>query len=200
MSQKKCVFFFYIWARMQILESLDYWFWIPVLFWVGLYFWFYRVTYPRYMKKLVRKGIKWAFVPAWRSYWAPLDFLFTLLMALASALPAIWVLYNWFDYPWYYGFAVSPLFFALGPVFCRTAKKKTAALYQSAYFLEYRRVRYETESKGNFRNEVDVHNHTIWSFTKKLKNAEAHGRLWKYVNAMAKTKKIPRDIYAETMY
>lgn len=192
--------FFYIWARMQILESLDYWFWIPVLFWVGLYFWFYRVTYPRYMKKLVRKGIKWAFVPAWRSYWAPLDFLFTLLMALASALPAIWVLYNWFDYPWYYGFAVSPLFFALGPVFCRTAKKKTAALYQSAYFLEYRRVRYETESKGNFRNEVDVHNHTIWSFTKKLKNAEAHGRLWKYVNAMAKTKKIPRDIYAETMY
>jgi hypothetical protein len=185
---------------MQILESLDYWFWIPVLFWVGLYFWFYRVTYPRYMKKLVRKGIKWAFVPAWRSYWAPLDFLFTLLMALASALPAIWVLYNWFDYPWYYGFAVSPLFFALGPVFCRTAKKKTAALYQSAYFLEYRRVRYETESKGNFRNEVDVHNHTIWSFTKKLKNAEAHGRLWKYVNAMAKTKKIPRDIYAETMY
>jgi hypothetical protein len=192
--------FFYIWARMQILESLDYWFWIPVLFWVGLYFWFYRVTYPRYMKKLVRKGIKWAFVPAWRSYWAPLDFLFTLLMALASALPAIWVLYNWFDYPWYYGFAVSPLLFALGPVFCRTAKKKTAALYQSAYFLEYRRVRYETESKGNFRNEVDVHNHTIWSFTKKLKNAEAHGRLWKYVNAMAKTKKIPRDIYAETMY
>ena len=82
---------------------------------------------------------------------------------------------------------------------CRVAKSNTAQLYQSAYFLEYRRVRYETEIKGNFRSEADVHNRTIWSFTKKLKNAEAHGRLWKYVNAMAKTKKIPPDVYAETM-
>ena len=185
---------------MQILESLDYWFWIPVLFWVGLYFWFYRVTYPRYMKKLVRKGIKWAFVPAWRSYWAPLDFLFTLLMALASALPAIWVLYNWFDCPGITALPCRRCSLLLGPVFCRTAKRKTAALYQSAYFLEYRKVRYESEIKGNFRSETDVHNHTIWSFTKKLKYAEAHGRLWKYVNAMAKTKKIPPDVYAETMY
>lgn len=185
---------------MQILESLDYWFWIPVIFWIGLYFWFYRVTYPRYMKKLVRKGIKWAYVPAWRGYWLPLDFLFTLLMSLASALPAVWVFFKWFDLPWYYGFAVSPLFFIVGAVLCRTAKSKTAELYQSAYFLEYRKVRYESEIKGNFRSETDVHNHTIWSFTKKLKYAEAHGRLWKYVNAMAKTKKIPPDVYAETMY
>ena len=111
---------------MQILESLDYWFWIPVFFWIGLYFWFYRVTYPRYMKKLVRKGIKWAYVPAWRGYWLPLDFLFTLLMALVSALPAVWVFFKWFDLPWYYGFAVSPLFFIVGAVLCRTAKSKTA--------------------------------------------------------------------------
>ena len=92
--------------------------------------------------------------------------------------------------------AVCLLFFSVS---C-TAKSKTAELYQSAYFLEYRKVRYESEIKGNFRSETDVHNHTIWSFTKKLKYAEAHGRLWKYVNAMAKTKKIPPDVYAETMY
>ena len=123
-------------------------------------------------------------------------FIFTLLMSLASALPAVWMFFKWLDLPWYYGFAVSPLFFIVGAVLCRTAKSKTAELYQSAYFLEYRKVRYESEIKGNFRSE----NHTIWSFTKKLKYAEAHGRLWKYVNAMAKTKKIPPDVYAETMY
>lgn len=185
---------------MQILESLDYWFWTPVLFWVGLYFWFYRVSYPRYFKKLIKKGIKWVYMPIWKGYWLPADCLFSVLTAVVSALPSIWIIYNWVDAPWYYGFIVSPLFFIVDAVLCRIAKSKTAQLYQSAYFLEYRKVRYETEIKGNFRNEVDVHNHTIWSFTKKLKNAEAHGRLWKYVNAMAKTKKIPRDIYAETMY
>ena len=82
----------------------------------------------------------------------------------------------------------------------RVAMRKVAEIYQSAYFYEYRRVRYESERKGAFQNEGDVHNRTIWSFTKKLRNAEAHRRLWKYVNAMAKTKKIPRDVYAETMY
>ena len=185
---------------MQILESLDYWFWVPVLFWVGLYFWFYRVSYPRYLKKLVKKGVKWAFIPIWRGYWLPMDILFTLFVSIISALPLIWVMYKWVDYPWFYGFIVSPLFLVVCAAICRMARLKAADLYQSAYFLEYRKVRYETEIKGNFRNEVDVHNRAIWSFTKKLKNAEAHGRLWKYVNAMAKTKKIPPDVYAETMY
>lgn len=185
---------------MQFFETMDYWFWVPILFWVGLYFWFYRVTYPRYLKKLVKKGIKWAYMPAWQSYWFPLDLLFSLLTALVSAVPVIWVLFRWSDLPWYGGFVASPLFLAVAAILCRAAKKKTAGLFQSAYFLEYRKVRYETEIKGNFRNEMDVHNRTIWSFTRKLKNAEAHGYLWKYVNAMANTKKIPPDVYAETLY
>lgn len=185
---------------MEILESLDYWFWIPLLFWIGLFLWFYRVSYPTYLKKLVKKGIKWAYVPEWRGYWRRLDVFFDFIMALVSSLPAIWVLYNWTDLPWFYGFAISPLFLVMGVVMGRYAKAKTADLFQSAYFLEYRKVRYETEIKGNFRTETDVNNRTIWSFTRKLKNAEAHGRLWKYVNAMAKTKKIPPDVYAETMY
>ncbi|WP_298770581.1 hypothetical protein [uncultured Fibrobacter sp.] len=158
------------------------------------------MSYPRYLKKLVKKGIKWAYVPAWHGYWGTLDMLFSFLTILLSAIPAIWILFKWLDYPWYYGFASCPVFVVFAVMVCSGAKKKTAELFQSAYFLEYRRVRYETEIKGTFRNESDVHNRTIWSYTKKLKNAEAHGRLWKYVNAMAKTKKIPPDIYAETMY
>lgn len=185
---------------MDILSSLDYWFWIPVLFWVGIFFWFYRVSYPLYLKKLVKKGKKWAYVPAIKGYFASLDIVFTFMMALVSALPAIWVLNKWTDVDWFFGFAVSPVFILVGVVLCHVARVKVADLYQSAYFLEYRKVRYETEVKGNFRSETDVHNRTIWSFTKKLKNAEAHGRLWKYVNAMARTKKIPPDVYAETMY
>lgn len=148
----------------------------------------------------MKKGHKWAFVPEWKDYWFVLDVVWTLLAALASVLPVAWGLVKLGDLPWFYGFASVPLFLLLGLVLCGMAKRRTGELFQSAYFLEYRKVRYETEIKGNFRSEADVHNRTIWSFTKKLKNAEAHGRLWKYVNAMAKTKKIPPDVYAETTY
>lgn len=185
---------------MQILESMDYWFWSPLLFWVGLYFWFYRVSYPTYLKKQMKKGHKWAFVPEWKGYWIPLDVVFGVVASVASVIPVAWALMKLSDLPWFYGFVAVPLFFAIVAVLSNVAKKRTAQLFQSAYFLEYRKVRYETEIKGNFRSEADVHNRTIWSFTKKLKNAEAHGRFWKYVNAMAKTKKIPPDVYAETTY
>ena len=77
---------------------------------------------------------------------------------------------------------------------------KISSIFESAYFLEYRRARYQIESKGEFFEEADIHNRTVWSFNKKLRHAQDHHRFWKYVNAMAKTKKIPPDIYAETMY
>lgn len=185
---------------MSFLDSLDFWFWIPVVFWVGLYFWFYRGSYPLYLKKQMRKGQKWAFVPASRGNLLLLDVLFSTATSVASVLPAIWIVHKCSDAPWYWGFVVVPLCLVASFVVSGVAKKKTATLFQAAYFLEYRKVRYESEIKGNFRSEVDVHNRTVWSYTKKLKNAEAHHRLWKYVNAMAKTKKIPPDVYAETMY
>lgn len=185
---------------MDVFSILNYCFWTPILAWIGLYFWFYRVSYPTYFKSQMRKGRKWAFIPVWKGFWTPCDVLFSLIMSVLSALPAIWVIHNWTDLDWTYGFVVTPVFLVVGFILCRVAKAKTAKLYQSAYFLEYRKVRYKYEVKGNFRNEGDVQNQTVWSYTKKLKNAEAHGRLWKYVNAMAKTKKIPPDIYAETMY
>lgn len=185
---------------MDILSSLDYWFWVPVLFWIGLFFWFYRVSYPTYLKKLLRKGQKWVYIPTSKFFWKPCDILFTLFVSVSSVLPTVWILNKWTELPLEYALAEIPLFLVLALVLCNVAKKKTANLYQSAYFLEYRRVRYESESKGNFRSEADIHNQTIWRFTKNLKKAESRGRLWKYVNAMARTKKIPRDILAETMY
>ena len=200
--------FFYIYARMQmfdidtlltqVLNTLDYWFWVPLVFWFLLYRWFFSVSYPIYFKKLANKRIKWAFVPKWKFYWKPLDSFFTLILSIASALPAIWAVMKWLPiYPWFYGFAVSPLFILFALLLRRIARDKAAKLYQSAYFLEYRKACYECDIKGALRNESDIQNRTIWSFTKKLKNAETHGRLWKYVNAMAASKKIPRDIYAE---
>lgn len=185
---------------MDIFASLDYWFWVPVLFWIGLFFWFYRVSYPTYLKKLLKKGQKWVFIPKSKGYWLVGDVVLSLIVAVSSVLPSIWAFNKWNVLPLEYALAEIPLFLVLTFVLSNVAKKKTAALYRSAYFLAYRKVRYESDIKGNFRNEADIQNRTVWCFAKNLKNAEAHGRLWKYVNAMAKTKKIPPDIYAETMY
>ena len=183
-----------------VLSVLDYVFWAPVLLWIGLFFWFYRVSYPTYLQKMLRKGQKWAYIPAAKTFWKPCDIVFTLAVSLFSVAPSVWAFGKWSELPAVYALAEVPLFLILGVALCNVATKKTANLYRSAYFLEYRRVRYESESKGVFRSEADVHNQTVWRFTRNLKKAESRGRLWKYVNAMARTKKIPRDVIAETMY
>ena len=64
---------------------------------------------------------------------------------------------------------------------------------------EYRRTCYESDSRGNLRIEADILNRTAWNFNRKLRYAEKHRRLRKYVHAMAASKKIPPDLYAETM-
>lgn len=184
-----------------------YVFWIPLLLWVALYFWFWRFSNPLYLKKMVKKGKKWAVVP---NYVAKNpskvtqirleNVVFSIVAAALSSYSVAWGL-NWlgFEFP-EYGFASALLFVVVSAVLYKLAVSRVGEAYQSAYFLEYRRVRYETEKNGTFRSEMDVHNRTVWSFARKLGNAESHGRLWKYVNAMARTKKIPPDIYAETMY
>ena len=185
---------------MEDMSCLVYWFWVPVVLWALLFLWFYRVTYPTYLKKLVKEGKKWAYVPAIKPSFRRLDVVFTLVASLFSVVPVLWCIKRWTDLDPVLGLSFLPLFFLFAFFLCRIAKRKTSRLFQGAYFLEYRRVRYQSESKGTFQSESDVQNRTVWSFTKNLKKAESRGRLWKLVNAMAKTKKIPPDVYAETLY
>lgn len=185
---------------MSVFESLDYWFFVPVFFWIGLYFWFYRCSYPLYLKKRMKQGCKWAFVPKSRYNLLLLDILFVVIVSCLSTLPIVWVIFKWTDYSLFYGIVFAPIFILPCVLLCKIAKSKTASLFQSAYFLEYCKVRYFIETKGSAINESDLNNRAIWSFTKKLRNAELHGCLWKYVNAMANTKKIPPDLYAEALY
>lgn len=192
---------------MEDFSWYSYVAWVPLLLWGALFFWFWRFSNPLFLKKMVRKGNKWAYVPEYISKnpgnvlkLMLANFLFSLVASVASAWSVVWLLYVFHVDGFIFGFVSVPLFLAVAVILYRAAMKKISILYRSAYFLEYRKVRYETEKKGLFRSEPDVNNRAIWSFTKKLKNAEEHRRLWKYVNAMARTKKIPPDIYAETMY
>lgn len=181
--------------------------WLPLVLWVLLYFWYLRCLNPLFLKKMVRKGHKWAVVPDYvakdhskASKLRLQKVLFSLVVILLSSCSVAWCFGTLHLCEPVFGFASAVIFIVFAVVLYNIAMGRISSIYQGAYFLEYRRVRFESEKKGAFQNEADVHNRTIWSFTKKLKNAEAHHRLWKYVNAMAKTKKIPPDVYAETMY
>lgn len=192
---------------MECLSYLDYAFWTPILLWVGLYFWFYRCAYPIFLKKNLKKGKKWAYVPTKISKNSGklvqlklLTFVFSLVSSVGTAFTVCWVLFKTELAEPFYGFASIPLFFVASLIVYKAVMGKIAWIFQSAYYLEYRRVHYVADVKGVVQSEMDIHNKTIWSFTKKLRNAEAHGRLWKYVNSMASTKKIPPDIYAEMVY
>jgi hypothetical protein len=189
---------------MQFLDRLDYVFWIPLVLWVPLFFWFMRCSYPLFFKKMVKKGKKWAYMPEKFGKNSPrmaiyrlLNVLFSLVVSLGSSIGVVWALNKWTQVPAVYGFASAIAFLVFAMVLYRLAVGKVAVIFQSAYFLEYRRAHYESDSKGKMQSEADIHNRAIWSFTKNLRHAESHGRLWKYVNAMAKTKKIPPDILAE---
>ena len=192
---------------MEFLEIFDYVFWVPLIFWVALYFWFYRCAYPLHLHKMVKKGKKWAFLSASSSELNAqnakiriLNILISLIASVALAFSCCWALFRLEVCDPVFGFIALALGPFLALVLYRIAMSKISSIFESAYFLEYRRARYQIESKGEFLEQEDIHNRTVWSFNKKLRHAQEHHRFWKYVNAMAKTKKIPPDIYAETMY
>ena len=192
---------------MVFLEKFDYLSWIPLVLGVSLYFWFYRCAYPLHLHKMLKKGRKWAFVSASSSEKNAknarirlLNVFFSLLFSISLAFTGCWGLFRLQIGEPVYGLGAAVLGLLLSIVLYRIAMSRISSIFESAYFLEYRKVRYQIESKGEFLEMDDIHNRTVWSFNKKLRNAQVHGRFWKYVNAMAKTKKIPPDVYAETMY
>lgn len=192
---------------MEYLDKLDYVIWLPLLLWGALYFWFWRFSYPLFMHKMVKKGQRWAYVSgssaeihSRKAKLRLLNFVFSLIASVALSVSVCWVFRRFGVCEPVYGFVAIAPAMILAAVLYSIAMGRIAAMFTSAYFLEYRRVRYETESKGTFMSEPDIHNRTIWSYNKKLRHAQEHRRFWKYVRAMAKTKKIPPDVYAETMY
>lgn len=191
---------------MDFLSFFNYVTWVPLVLWVALFFWYRFVAYPLYLKKQVVKGRKWAYFPEFASknhafigHLRLKCFLLSFLVIVLSTLSIVWCVWKFTAFPPYYGMASFVVFSLISVVVYNKAVSKFGHLLQSAYFLEYRRACFESDSRGNLRNEADVLNRTVWSFTRKLRNAEKHRRLRKYVYAMAACKKIPPDLYAETI-
>lgn len=186
---------------MDLDIFLEYAFWTPVLLWVGLHFWFRNVSYAVFMKKEVNRGEKWAYVsegyvkhPGRVSFLRFCDVLFSLVISLVSAVVVVLMLEKFGFQEAKFGFISLSVFLMIAYIMKRRTDVKLTDLFQSAFYLEYRRVRYEVFLKGVVMDERNVKNRAGLSFAHKLNNAESHGRFWRYVKAMARSKKVPPEI------
>lgn len=188
---------------MDLDVILEYGFWLPVLLWVGLYFWFRNVSYVVFMKKKVNEGQKWAYAseafvkhPGRVGFLRFCDVLFSLVVSAVTAVVVVWFLkkYGFGEYA-NYGFVSFFVFLGLAYSMVHRTEIKLTDLFQSAFYLEYRWVQYDVNRKGIMMSEENVRDRAGLSYAHKLHNAEAHHRFWKYVKAMAASKKVPPELF-----
>ena len=188
---------------MDIDAFLEYAFWVPVLLWVGLYFWFRNVSYVVFMKKKVNGGQKWAYVseeyvkqPGRVAFLRFCDVFFSIVVSGVTAVVVVWFFkkYGFGEFA-NYGFVSFFIFLGLAYSMVHRTETKLTDLFQSAFYLEYRWVRYDVDRKGIMMSEENVRDRAGLSYAHKLHNAEAHHRFWKYVKAMAASKKIPPEMF-----
>ena len=188
---------------MDIDAFLEYAFWVPVLLWVGLYFWFRNVSYVVFMKKKVNGGQKWAYVseeyvkqPGRVVFLRFCDVFFSIVVSGVTAVVVVWFFkkYGFGEFA-NYGFVSFFVFLALAYSMVHRTETKLTDLFQSAFYLEYRWVRYDVDRKGIMMSEENVRDRAGLSYAHKLHNAEAHHRFWKYVKAMAASKKVPPEMF-----
>ena len=189
---------------MMVINTLvEYSFWTPVLLWVGLHFWFRNVSYVVFLKKQLDRGEKWAYVlsgfvknPGRVSFLRFCDYLFTVITSVATSATVVWTLQKiGLGTNAYYGFVSVLIFVWIAHLMKRRTELKLTDLFQSAFYLEYRWVRYGIDRKGIMMDESNVKNRAGLSFAHKLNNAENHHRFWRYVKAMAKSKKVPPEMF-----
>ena len=188
---------------MDFEAFLQYGFWVPVLLWVGLHFWFRNISYVVFMKKKVNGGQKWAYVsesyvknPSRVSFLRFCDVIFSLLVSLVTAVVMVGFLKkNGLGEFANYGIVSVVVFLGLAYLMVRRTEFKLTDLFQSAFYLEYRWVNYGIQRKGITMSDENVRDRAGLSYAHKLRNAEDHGRFWKYVKSMAASKKVPPEMF-----
>ena len=188
---------------MELYTLVDYLFWIPVLFWVGLHFWFRNVSYVVFLKKQLDRGEKWAYVleeyvknPGRVKFLRFCDYLFTAVASISTATVVVWTLRKFgFAEMANFGFVTVILFLVLANFMKRRTELKLTDLFQSAFYQEYRWVNYGIQRKGITMSDENIRDRAGLSYAHKLRNAEDHGRFWKYVKSMAASKKVPPEMF-----
>lgn len=107
---------------MDWLSVFNYLFWLPVVLWVG-YFCFSRyVSYPIALRKLLRRGEVWVYIPQWwktrKAFWVRFcSVLISMMTILFSTLTACWIIWLFFPAKAFLGFFVVSCFCSFFSIF-----------------------------------------------------------------------------------
>jgi hypothetical protein len=184
------------------IKIFGQYFWFGLLFWAGVFLWFRYRAYPLYLKKLLRSGKNWVYIPLWWKENPKRHFQIkvvgVLLMAFAvfsSASSLYWLmpLNSWV-------FLIGLILFSIvGLFFARWSVRYVGNLELDCYFFEYRKQVFYDQKEGKKIQDSDIRNRTTWAFQSHLKRADEHGRFLQYIVSMAKSQKKPKDLYAEAI-
>lgn len=182
------------------IKIFGQYFWLGLLLWAGVFVWFRYKLYPLYLKRMLRSGKNWIYIPLWwkanskkHAQLVVVGVLFLMLAIFFSAASLYWLmpLTSWV-------FVIGlVLFSVVGFFLVQKSVRYVGFLEQDCYFFVYRKEVFYDQKEGKIIQESDIRNRTTWSFQSLLKRADEHGRFLQYIVAMSRSKKRPKDLYAE---
>jgi len=189
---------------MEWLSVFNYLFWLPVAFWIGFFFFSRYVAYPITLKKLLRQGEVWVYIPKWwksrKAFWVRSCSVFlSVLTVLLSTVVVCWAISLFSTTKAYLGFVIFPVFVLLAVFLFKRSSRYVYRLQRATYFLYYKRFLHDSQKSGQEMKDADLRMRSSWEIQRTLLRAEKSGKLLTYLLAAANTQKIPKDLYAEAL-
>lgn len=185
---------------LDFLSGLDYFMWVPLLFWAGLVLVARFGAFPLELKRRVRLGERWVYVSKrWSkgspvaSFWKLVSVLLGALAALSTTLVCCRAV-SLLGFDPAFGLPSVIIFIIVAVLVFRVAAARVFELERSAHFLFYRRLVHNSQLEGKIPTEEDLRTRSAWEFHNALWKAERRGRFFRYLNAAARSKKIPKDL------
>lgn len=174
---------------MDYIRSAGALFWLFPILWAALLLWARFLAYPLALKRRIRMGKTWCYVPEWWSKKPLARFgvvLFLVILAVFSALmTASSLLLLLPTTPYWFVFLFLAVLIIAKPL-TDFAMNRVYRLQVNAYFLEYKKQSEHYSKMGRPLSEDDLAGHTAWAFRNAMKKAESEKRLFKYLKEMAK--------------
>ncbi|MCK9182434.1 MAG: hypothetical protein M0P13_06100 [Fibrobacteraceae bacterium] len=172
------------------ISSFGKLFWLPFVLWTGLFFWSRYLAYPLALKRRIRNGKTWCYVPDWWSkktyhhFWTVFG-LFVLVLSSVVSLAAVifWILpatIYWFLF-------LVIVFLVVAKFFLAWAMNLVFKWEVNCYFYEYKKQANLYQKSGKILSEEDLTGHTVWAFQNDLRRADSRGRFFQYLKSMSQS-------------
>jgi Zn-dependent protease with chaperone function len=178
---------------LTVLDFFATWFWLPIPLTALHFLWCWFKAYPLYLESRIKDRSSpkaWVFLPSWwKGSLVKVAYPIMLLLCLLSVLSWTGAIA---------GLLPKSLFSALGAFIVSAATilwlqrlwlSQNYLLQRECYFREYKEIAFDYHSKGKTIHEADLRNRCMWEHQQSLRKAEQSGRLYRYLQAKAKSQK-----------